>query len=453
LDDSCRDDPEFRKRVIQLLIDNGKINLHDKGAGVSHSYMMDQLLKNDVKPEKHKNYKEINKLIRVQNTIVRWYILKAFKIPSWIDQSISGLFQILGSQYSDLLSSLEEIEKVMLHAQTFVLHRICDKLPNETTIGAAIHMNFMRIEEDRFTSVKLKDCMLAHAARPIPICEHPSQSKDVCMHPGCCIRGLSKSGNGHTKHEERMLTGGKSADALPQNLLSKLIDFSNPFFPRLLPILAQIQLMLKMNKGKYQTFEAMFGPTESHLLYQWWKFGEESETMKLVNLVQYCSRQDQIIFLVKLSETKVIYVRVSLDTFTITEVYNVTDNRFTDNVMQSNLPSVLYIQKLIRKIFQFESKCNTNFNDSVKIFQQLSQEFMQDQILKMQERRRKPLIFRHDFQSITISQNFKVRYLLLLSSLKSTIINRLVPTGKKADPGERNNRLLELMNFYASPKY
>lgn len=155
----------------------------------------------------------------------------------------------------------------------------------------------------------------------------------------------------------------------------------------------------------------------------------------------------------KLSETKVIYVRVSLDTFTITEVYNVTDNRFTDNVMLSHITSVPYIQKFIRKIFQFESKCNTIFNDSVKIFQQLSQEFMQDQILKMQERRRKPLIFEHDFQSITISQNFKVRYLLLLSSLKSKMINRLVPTGKKADPGERNNRLLELMNFYASPKY
>jgi hypothetical protein len=62
----------------------------------------------------------------------------------------------------------------------------------------------------------------------------------------------------------------------------------------------------------------------------------------------------------------------------------------------------------------------------------------------MQERRRTPLIFEPDFQSfqsITISNNFKVR--LVMSSFISKTIGRLVPTGKNADPGRRNNKLLE----------
>jgi hypothetical protein len=207
----------------------------------------------------------------------------------------------------------------MLGAQTFVLHRVGDDLPNETTIGAAIHMKFMRLEEELITSVRLKNCMLLHAARPIPVWHRASKIKDVCMHPGCCIRGLEQ--RGHTDHEWAMLTGGREAGKLPMNLLAKLIDFTNPTLPRLYPILDQIQLMLKMNKGKYQTFEAMFGPTKSHLLYQWWNFAEESATIKLDFLVEYCSIQDKIVFLVKLSETRVVYVRVSLDTLTITNVY------------------------------------------------------------------------------------------------------------------------------------
>jgi hypothetical protein len=444
-DESCRDDPAFRKRVIQLLIDNGKINLHDKGAGVSHSYMMTQLLK--LKDDRNTAYEK--RQINEQNAIVKEYILKAFKIPSWIHQSISGLFQVLGAQYSDLLSPLEAIERVMVGAQTFVLHRICDNLPNEMTIGAAIHMKFMRLEEDLITSVQLKDCMLAHAARPVPIWQRPSQSKDVCMHPGCCIKGLSKSGNGHTKHEERMLTGGKSADALPQNLLAKLIDFSNPVLPRLFPILAQIHLLLKMNKGKYQTFEAMFGPTESHLLYQWWKFAEESSTMNLDLLVQYCSSQDKIVFLVKLAETRVIYVRVSLDTLTITEVYSVTDNRLTDNVIRSYRQQVPLIEKFIRKIFKLERTYKVP-QESYQIFNKVSQIFMKDQILKMQEKRRPQITFPHAFQSLTISHKFKVRHLLPCSALIRVLINRLVPTGKERDPTQANEKLLQMVHYYAS---
>jgi hypothetical protein len=447
LDESCKDDPAFRKRVIQLLIDNGKINLHDKGAGVSHSYMMTQLLK--LKDDK--NTREKNRLIDDQNAIVKEYILKAFKIPSWIHQSISGLFQILGAQYSDLLSPLEAIERVMLGAQTFVLHRICDDLPNEMTIGAAIHTTFMCFEEDLITSVRLMDCMLAHAARPVPIWQRPSQSKDVCMHPKCSIRGLSKSGNGHTKHEERMLRGGKSADALPKYLLAKLIDFSNPVLPRLFPILAQIHLLLKMNPRKYQTFEAMFGPTESHLLYQWWKFGEESATMKLDQLIQYCSSQDKIVFLVKLSEKRVIYVRVSLDTMTITEIYSVTDNRFTENVIRSYRQQVPLIEKFIHHIFQFEQTYEVSM-ESIRIIHEISKSFMLDQILRMKGKRRPQITFQHAFQSLTISQKFKVRYALTFSALKTLLVNRLVPTGKERDPTQANEKLLELVHFYASPR-
>ena len=446
LDESCKDDPAFRRRVIQLLIDNGKINLHDKGAGVSHSYMMTQLLK----MMDEKNTSEENMLIYLKNEIVKQYILKAFKIPLWIHQSLSGLFKVLGSQYSDLLSPLEAIERAMLNTHTFVLHRIGDNLPNETTIGAAIHMKFMRLEEDIIISVRLSICMLPHAGRPIPIWQRNSIYTDVCMHPGCCVRDLNK--RGHTDHEWAMLTGGREPRKLPMHLLSKLIDFTNLSSPKLYSILAQIQLMLKMNPKKYQTFEEMFGPTESHLLYEWWKFGEESVTMRLDFLLEYCSSQDKIVFLVKLSETKAIYVRVSLDNLTITEVYNVTDNRFTENVKQSNLISVPHIQKFIRKIFQFESMYRIS-HESIQIFHQLSQAFMRDQILKMQGRRRTPMIFEHAFQSITISQKFKVRYLLLLSSLKSKMINRLVPTGKKADPGQRNNKLLEMVHFYASSRH
>ena len=446
LDESCKDDPNFRQRVIQLLIDNGKINLYDKGAGVSHSYMMTQLIK--LLDDKNTSYE--NGQIIAQNLIVREYILKAFKIPSWIHQSLSGLFQVLGSEYYDLLSPLESIERAMLLANTFVLHRIGDTLPNETTIGAAIHMKFMSLSEDLITSVRFTVCMLPHAARPIPIRQRPSVNTDVCMHPGCCVRGLDT--RGQTDHEWAMLAGGREPRKLPKYLLSKLIDMSNKRISRLFPILAQIQLMLKMNKGKYQTFEEMFGPTESHLLYEWWKFGEESETMRLNFLLQYCSSQDKIVFLVKLSETKAIYVRVLLHTLTIKEVYNVTDNRFTDNVMQSHIAYVPHIQKFIHEIFQFESTFKISY-ESIRIFHQISKAFLQNQILKMKGKCRSPMIFEHAFQSMTISQKFKVRYLLTCNALKTMMINRFVPTGRKVDPGQRNNKLLEMLHFYASSRH
>jgi hypothetical protein len=249
-----------------------------------------------------------------------------------------------------------------------------------------------------------------------------------------------------------MLTGGREAGKLPMNLLAKLIDFSNPVLPRLYSILAQIQLMLKMNKGKYQTFEAMFGPTESHLLHEWWKFAEESSTMKLDHLVQYCSSQDKIIFLVKLSETKVIYVRVSLDTLTITEVYSVTDNRLTDNVIGSYRQQVPLIQKFIRDIFQFERIYKVS-RESFQIFLKVSQIFLKDQILRMQEKRRPQITFPHDFQSLAISQKFKVRHLLSCNALKNFLVNRLVPTGKKRDPTKANEKLFELVHYYASPRH
>jgi hypothetical protein len=208
--------------------------------------------------------------------------------------------------------------------------------------------------------------------------------------------------------------------------------------------------MLKMNKGKYQTFEAMFGPTESHLLYRWWKFAEESAIMKLDHLVQYCSSQDKIVFLVKLSETKVIYVRVSLDTLTITEVYSVTDNRLTSNVIGNYRQQVPLIQKFIRKIFQFERTYKVP-RESFQIFHQVSRIIMQDQILRMQEKMRPQITFPHAFQSLTISQKFKVS-LLSCNALKTFLVNRLVPTGKERDPTRANNKLLELVHFYASPR-
>jgi hypothetical protein len=445
LDDSCRDDPEFQKRVIQLLIDNGKINLHDQGAGVSHSYMMAQLFKLKVEEKNWETIQE-NMRIGVQNATIKPYILKAFKIPMWIDQSISGLFKVLGSQYSDLLSPLEAIERAMSHAQTFVLHRIGDPLPNETTIGASIHMKFMRISEDLITSVRLNVCMQKHAGSPILIWNRPTYDKDVCMHPGCFIRGLSQ--RGHTDHEWAMLTGGREPRKLPMNLLAKLIDLTNPKRPKLYPILAQIQLMLKMNPDKYQTFEAMFGPTESHLLHQWWKFAEESATMRLKSLGGYCSSRENIIFLVKLSETKVVYVRVSLDTLTITEIYSVTDNRLTENVIGRYRAQVQLIQNFIHGIFQFEDTYRVS-QEFIRIFNTLSRTFMQNQILQMQQRTRFPLMFQHAFQTLTISQKFKVRHLLTKCALKNMLIDRLVPTGKKRDPSQANNKLLQMLHFYA----
>lgn len=448
LDESCRDDPAFRKRVIQLLIDNGKINLHDKGAGVSHSYMLFQLIKQRKEEITAKDI-EYNRQIAIQNPIVKKYILEAFKIPSWIHQSISGLFQVLGAQYSDLLSPLEAIKRVMLGAQTFVLHRICDDLPNETTIGAAIHMKFMRLEEDLITSVRLKDCMLAHAARPVPISKRPTTEKNICMHPGCCVQGLQQ--RGHTDHEWAMLNSGRELRKLPMHLLSKLIDMTNSKSPKLYSILAQILLMLKMNPGKYQSFEAMFGPTESHLLHQWWKFAEESATMRLDLLLEYCSSQDKIVFLVKLSETKVVYVRVSLDTLQITEIYNVTDNRFTDNVLQCYIAKVPLFNSIIRKIFQFERTYKVSL-ESIRIIHEISKVFMTDQILRMKGKRRPQIAFQHAFQSLTISHKFKVRYVLTDSALKTVLVNRLVPTGKERDPTQANNRLLQMVHYYASPR-
>ena len=211
--------------------------------------------------------------------------------------------------------------------------------------------------------------------------------------------------------------------------------------------------MLKMNPRKYQTFEAIFGPTESHLLHQWWKFAEESATLKLDFLVEYCSSQDKIVFLVKLSETRVIYVRVSLDTLTITEVYSVTDNRFTENIIRSNLirQQVPQIEAFVRNIFEFERTYKVSL-ESVKIFYQFSQVFMKDQILRMQEKRRPQITFQHAFQSLTISQKFKVRHLLSCSALKTFLVNRLVPTGKKRDPTQANEKLLQMVHYYASPR-
>ena len=245
-----------------------------------------------------------------------------------------------------------------------------------------------------------------------------------------------------------MLTGGREPKKLQMHLLSKLIDFSNQNKPRLYPILAQIQLMLKMNPRKYQTFEAIFGPTESHLLHQWWKFAEESATMRLDFLLEYCSSQDKIVFLVKLSETKAIYVRVSLDTLTITEAYNVTDNRFSDNVLQSNITNIPYIQKFIRNIFHFERTFRVS-RESVRIFHEISQVLMWNQILHMHQRIQTPMIFKY-LRSLTISQRFKVRYALF--GLKFMLIDRLVPTGRKRNPTQSNRKLHKLLHIYAAPR-
>ena len=78
---------------------------------------------------------------------------------------------------------------------------------------------------------------------------------------------------------------------------------------------------------------------------------------------------------------------------------------------------------------------------------------MWDQILKMQGRRRSPMIFEHAFQNHSISQKFKVKYLIMLSALKTKMVNRLVPTDRKGDPGQRNKKLLEMVHYYASPRH
>jgi hypothetical protein len=195
----------------------------------------------------------------------------------------------------------------------------------------------------------------------------------------------------------------------------------------------------------------MFGPTESHLLHQWWKFAEESATMRLDLLLEYCSSQDKIVFLVKLSETKVVYVRVSLDTLQITEIYNVTDNRFTDNVLQCYIAKVPLFNSIIRKIFQFERTYKVSL-ESIRIIHEISKVFMTDQILRMKGKRRPQIAFQHAFQSLTISHKFKVRYVLTDSALKTVLVNRLVPTGKERDPTQANNRLLQMVHYYASPR-
>jgi len=77
---------------------------------------------------------------------------------------------------------------------------------------------------------------------------------------------------------------------------------------------------------------------------------------------------------------------------------------------------------------------------------------MKDQILKMQEKMQPQITFPHAFQSLTISQKFKVRHLLSCNALKNFLVHRLVPTGKKRDPSRANNKLLELVHFYASSR-
>ena len=75
---------------------------------------------------------------------------------------------------------------------------------------------------------------------------------------------------------------------------------------------------------------------------------------------------------------------------------------------------------------------------------------MRDQILKMQEKRRPKITFPHAFQSLAILQKFKMRYLLSCNAFKHFLVNRLVPTGKKRDPTQANEKLLEMVHYYAS---
>jgi hypothetical protein len=77
---------------------------------------------------------------------------------------------------------------------------------------------------------------------------------------------------------------------------------------------------------------------------------------------------------------------------------------------------------------------------------------MQNQILQMKQRTQVPLMLQHAIYSITISQKFKVRHGLTCSALKTILVNRLVPTGKRHDPIQANDKLLEMVLFYASPK-
>jgi hypothetical protein len=144
-------------------------------------------------------------------------------------------------------------------------------------------------------------------------------------------------------------------------------------------------------------------------------------------------------------------VRVSLDNLEITEIYSVTDNRFTDNIIRSYSQQIPFIQKVINTIFQFEKTFSVS-RESIRIFNKLSRSFMQNQILQMKQRTQVPLMLQHAIYSITTSQKFKVRHHLTYSALKNMLVNRLVPTGKRHDPTQANDKLLEMVHFYASPK-
>jgi hypothetical protein len=109
------------------------------------------------------------------------------------------------------------------------------------------------------------------------------------------------------------------------------------------------------------------------------------------------------------------------------------------------------IQEFIHHIFQFEQTYKVSL-ESIRIIHEISKSFMLDQILRMQEKKRPQITFQHAFQSLTISQKFKVRYVLTFSALKTFLVNCLVPTGKERDPTQANNKLLQIMHFYASPR-
>jgi hypothetical protein len=328
----------------------------------------------------------------------------------------------------------------MVYQNTFALHRIGEDLPNEMTRGAVIHKKFMSITEELIDEVRIKG-MIQHAGRPISIDMRESLSSDVCMHPGCCVRKLSKKG--HTPHEKAILFSSNSSDELPHNLLVKLIDFTN-LDQKVFPIIDQISLMLSKNPGKYPTFEAMFGPTESHLLVEWWKFAEESFKMMLDDLVRYCSNQERIVFLAKFSKTECVYIKFSITSLTITDMYSVTDNKLTDTITHQHQSKIPFLENFIKRIYRFERKYQLSF-EIQNLFIQLS---------KLQIQRKQKVAqkcIEMNFYEVPISKPFLPK-LLAKNRMMIALINRLIPTGRSLDPESRNVRLFDWVHYYASKR-
>jgi hypothetical protein len=337
LSDDCMNDPAFRSRVIQCLIQSGMINLYDRGNGIAGSLIFEKLMK------EHK-----------ENITVRRYILLAFNISGWIHHSCKAVLDILGKEYHQFLPNHDMIlQRMVIDINRSILTNVESPFPDETTIGSKAHDHFSQLEHDIIDQTKIK-FMMMHAKAPIP----NAQNSGKCMHPGCDM-----SCSDYSNHEKNFLFMGEKGQNFPRYLLSFMMNMRLPAENCLSPILHAMRLMFHYNPGVFSRFERMFGSEEHFILHEWWSFAANSYNLSLLDLVKYRATTETICFVVEREnqKNKPLYVSFSLKDMSVVSAFEITDLTDKKSIISQNRNEMSRIEHRIKSILADQQRSRPTF--------------------------------------------------------------------------------------------